>query len=69
MQIPANFFKSFFLSLLKKTGVYAARGSDVRFVWVDGRQVLKDGRLLAVDEAEVLSEAKRMGLEIRAKIH
>ena len=49
--------------------VYAARGSDVRFVWVDGRQVLKDGRLLAVDEAEVLSEAKRMGLEIRAKIH
>ena len=49
--------------------VYAARGSDVRFVWVDGRQVLKDGRLLTVDEAEVLSEAKRMGLEIRAKLH
>ena len=49
--------------------VYAARGSDVRFVWVDGRQVLKDGRLLTVDEAEVMSEAKRMGLEIRGKLH
>jgi len=48
--------------------VYAARGSDVRFVWVDGRQVVKDGRVLTVDEAEVMSEAKRMGLEISGKI-
>jgi 5-methylthioadenosine/S-adenosylhomocysteine deaminase len=48
--------------------VYAARGSDVRFAWVDGRQVLKDGRLLTVDEAEIMSEAKRMGLEISGKI-
>lgn len=48
--------------------VYAARGSDVRFVWVDGRQVLEDGRLLTVDEAEVIAEAKRMGLEISGKI-
>ncbi len=49
--------------------VYAARGSDVRFVWVDGRQVVKDGQVLTVDEAEVLSEAKQMGLEISRKIH
>ena len=49
--------------------VYAARGSDVRFVWVDGRQVIEDGRLLTVDEAEVMSEAKRMGLEVWGKLH
>ncbi|HYA42292.1 MAG TPA: amidohydrolase [Syntrophobacteraceae bacterium] len=40
--------------------VYAARGSDVRFVWVDGRQVVEDKRVLTVDEAGVLSEASRM---------
>jgi 5-methylthioadenosine/S-adenosylhomocysteine deaminase len=44
--------------------VYAARGSDVRFVWVDGRQIVKDGQVLTVDEAEVFSEAKRMGNKI-----
>ncbi len=44
--------------------VYAARGSDVRFVWVDGRMVVKDRRLLTVNEAEILSEAKRMGNKI-----
>jgi 5-methylthioadenosine/S-adenosylhomocysteine deaminase len=48
--------------------VYAARGSDVRFVWVDGQQIVKDGRVLSVDETEVISEATRMGLEIRRKI-
>ena len=49
--------------------VYAARGSDVRFVWVDGIQIVKDGQVLTVDEAGVMSEAKRMGLAIRGKIH
>ena len=44
--------------------VYAARGSDVRFVWVDGRQIVKDGQVLTVDETELLSEAKRMGNKI-----
>jgi len=48
--------------------VYAARGSDVRFSWVDGQQVVRDGRVLSVDETDVVSEAKRMGLEIRRKI-
>jgi 5-methylthioadenosine/S-adenosylhomocysteine deaminase len=48
--------------------VYAARGSDVRFVWVDGQQVVKQGCLLTVDETGVLSEAKRMGDEISRKI-
>ena len=39
--------------------VYAARGGDVRFVWVDGRMVVKDRLVLTVDEAEIILEAKR----------
>ncbi len=46
--------------------VYAARGSDVRFVWVDGRLVVEDHEILTVDEAELLLEAKRMGERILA---
>ena len=46
--------------------VYAARGSDVRFVWVDGRLVVKDRQVLTVDESEIISEAKRMGNRILA---
>jgi 5-methylthioadenosine/S-adenosylhomocysteine deaminase len=48
--------------------VYAARGSDVRFVWVDGRQVVKDGRVLTVDEAQILEDAARMGDEIGKRL-
>ncbi|MBI3961819.1 MAG: 5'-deoxyadenosine deaminase [Deinococcus sp.] len=39
--------------------VYAARGSDVRHVVVDGRLVVQDGRLLTVSEREILSGAER----------
>jgi 5-methylthioadenosine/S-adenosylhomocysteine deaminase len=46
--------------------VYAARGGDVRFVWIEGRMVVQDRRLLTVDEADILSEAKRMGDRILA---
>lgn len=37
--------------------VYAARGSDVRYVFVDGRLVVEEGRVLTVDEDWVLREA------------
>ncbi|MGC8494499.1 MAG: amidohydrolase family protein [Syntrophobacteraceae bacterium] len=46
--------------------VYAARGSDVKFVWVDGRLVVKDREILTVNEADVLSEAKRVGKGVSA---
>lgn len=32
--------------------VYAVKGSDVRHVWVNGRQVVQDRRVLTVDECE-----------------
>jgi len=44
--------------------VYSARGSDVKFVWVDGRQIVRDGQVTTVNEAEMLSEAQRVGNEV-----
>ncbi len=44
--------------------VYAARGADVRHVWVDGRLVVKDRQVLTVKESGVISDAKRMGERI-----
>ncbi|RED60401.1 amidohydrolase [Cohnella lupini] len=38
---------------------YAARGSDVAHVWVDGKQLLRDGQLLTLDEEKILAEAER----------
>lgn len=37
---------------------YAARGSDVAHVWVDGRQLLRNGQLLTLDEERILAEAE-----------
>jgi 5-methylthioadenosine/S-adenosylhomocysteine deaminase len=44
--------------------VYAAKGSDVRHVLVDGRLLMRERELLTVDEAEVLAEARRIGERI-----
>ncbi|MEV1080319.1 amidohydrolase [Streptomyces sp. NPDC050211] len=38
--------------------VYSARASDVRTVIVDGRVLMRDGRLLTVDEPALLAEAE-----------
>ena len=40
--------------------VYAARGDEVSTVIVDGEVVLADGRLVRVDEAEVLADAQHV---------
>lgn len=37
---------------------YSATGAHVRHVWVDGRQLLKDGELLTLDESRILHEAQ-----------
>lgn len=40
--------------------VYAASGADVRDVFVEGRQVVKEGRLLTVDVDSVMAEVNRI---------
>jgi 5-methylthioadenosine/S-adenosylhomocysteine deaminase len=35
-------------------------------VWVDGRQVVRDGRLLTLDVPEILPEAERIAAAVRA---
>jgi cytosine/adenosine deaminase-related metal-dependent hydrolase len=39
--------------------VYAARASDVRHVAVDGALVVRDARLLTLDPADVVKEARK----------
>ena len=39
--------------------VYSARASDVRHVFVGGRQLVQDGKLLALDEQQAIDEAAR----------
>ncbi len=44
--------------------VYAARGSDVKSVLVDGRVVVEEGKLLCLDLKEVLNTVKEISQEI-----
>ncbi|WP_300667834.1 amidohydrolase [Desulfoluna sp.] len=45
--------------------VYAATGSDVRDVFVEGRQVVKDRQLLTVDVQAVMNEVHRIAKAIK----
>ena len=44
--------------------VFSSSGSDVEAVFVDGRQLVKDGKLLTVDEQEVIDQAQAAAEEI-----
>lgn len=46
--------------------VYAARGSDVTDVMVDGRFLLRQGELVTLDEERIVHEAGRLGLALVA---
>ena len=45
--------------------VYAARGSDVTTVIVNGRVVVRDREILTVDEEEVMERARGFGDRVR----
>jgi 5-methylthioadenosine/S-adenosylhomocysteine deaminase len=47
------------------TLVYVARGADVRHVFVDGRAIVLDRRLLSVDSAELAQRVTTIGARIR----
>jgi 5-methylthioadenosine/S-adenosylhomocysteine deaminase len=44
--------------------VHAARGSDVAMVMVAGRILVRDGRLVALDQDRLLSRARAVGLDL-----
>jgi 5-methylthioadenosine/S-adenosylhomocysteine deaminase len=46
------------------TLAYQARRGDVRQVLVNGRQVVKDGRLLTVDLPEVMARVREMARKV-----
>jgi len=46
--------------------VYAAKGGDVRHVLIDGRWVMREQRLLTIDEAQVRLEAQRIAGQVGA---
>jgi 5-methylthioadenosine/S-adenosylhomocysteine deaminase len=48
--------------------VYVTRGDDVRTVVVNGRIIMRDRRVLTMDEAAVLEEARTWALKVRAAI-
>jgi len=48
--------------------VYAAKGSDVRHVVIEGRIVMRDRKVLTLDEAAVLAEADRLRDQIRRSL-
>lgn len=40
--------------------LYAARGSDVCDVYIDGKEIVKNGKCLTIDEEKVIAEANRL---------
>lgn len=48
--------------------VYVTRGDDVRTTIVNGRVLMRDGRVLTLDEAAVLGEARRLADDVRAAV-
>lgn len=45
--------------------VYAVDGSDVETVIIDGRIVMRDQKILTVDEEEIIREARDLGVKIK----
>ena len=48
--------------------VYAARGDDVRTVMVNGRVLMRDRKMLTLDETAILAEARKFADLVRAAV-
>lgn len=46
--------------------VYALKASDVRDVWVNGRQIVRDRKVLTLNEAQVLAKARELAERVRS---
>ena len=48
--------------------VYALKGSDIETVVVGGKTLLKDGRVLTVDEPQAVAKACEYGKKVAASL-
>jgi 5-methylthioadenosine/S-adenosylhomocysteine deaminase len=48
--------------------VYTTRGDDVRTTIVNGRVLMRDGRLLTLDEGAILAEARALAVRVREAV-
>jgi len=48
--------------------VYALKASDVETVVIGGRAVMENGRVLTLNQAEVVAEARKYGAKVRASL-
>jgi len=48
--------------------VYAVHGDDVRTVMVNGRLLMRDRKMLTLDEPAVLAEARKLAASVRAAV-
>jgi 5-methylthioadenosine/S-adenosylhomocysteine deaminase len=48
--------------------VYASRGDDVRTTIVNGRVLMRDRKVLTLNEAAVLADARRAADDVRAAV-
>jgi cytosine/adenosine deaminase-related metal-dependent hydrolase len=53
---------------LVSTIVYAAEAADVETVVIDGRVVMREGRLLTLDETEVMAQAREQAQQLATTI-
>jgi 5-methylthioadenosine/S-adenosylhomocysteine deaminase len=50
------------------TLVYSAKGMDVRHVWVDGRQLIRDRRAVGLDVEDMYANVERIWKRLRANV-
>ena len=48
--------------------VYATRGDDVRTTIVNGRVVMRDRKVLTLNESAVLAEARTLAAQVRGAV-
>ena len=48
--------------------VYVSKGADVRTTIVNGRVLMRDRRMVTLDEPAVLAEARKMAERVRAAV-
>ena len=48
--------------------VYTLKGEDVRDVMVNGKPVVRDGKILTLDEAAILAKAEEYRIKVSASL-